>query len=190
MTDAVAVNIDIGLLPDGAFDQLEVPAVNGHLVFGGAQHRLWLCRVIWVTAHALASHGRRPTAEQVLERITDIAQVDQIYVEYAQRIFTEREPAAWTKVMQLAEGLNSRALPLRYKSRDMRVAALKLSLNKKPVADLILKGLVTLTEHDPERYRTLIMLACQMDAARLARAALSALPGHSMANQRSSGDGS
>jgi len=171
------VNEQVGLkMPANAFSSMELPSLGKPVVVGEHSHLFWLCRVMWIALHATKAEQQvLPCA--LVERVRTHEQLDQLCLEYAQSSLSTK--GAWAEIVRSAETLAAPSLPLRFKHRDRRIAALKLYVGKHASTvktDPVFTGLTALCDFEPDHFDSLVAMLAQHGLA-VAEAALAASTG-------------
>ena len=167
----------VGLkVPVNAFSSMELPSLGKPVVVGEHSHLFWLCRVMWIALHAMKEE-RQVLPRALVERVHTHGKLDQLCLEYAQSSL--RAEGAWVEIIRSAEALAAPSLPLRFKHRDRRIAALKLYVGKHALTiktDPVFTGLTALCDFDPDHFDSLVAMLAQHGLA-VAEAALAASTG-------------
>jgi len=102
-------------------------------------------RFINVIARALVELGYRPDYLQIQRHVINI---DELFIEYAQHYFSERNSKAWDAIVQIESKINDKNMPRNMIGREKRVVALDQYLTQERIYDPILDGLKSAVRYD------------------------------------------
>lgn len=95
-------------------------------------------RFVNIIAQSLVALGRRPDYEQIRRHVINI---DELFIEYAQKYFAEHDPKAWETIVALEAKIDRKNLSFAMKDRPLRVVAVDMYLTQKRINDSVMDGL-------------------------------------------------
>ncbi|HSH30925.1 MAG TPA: type IV conjugative transfer system coupling protein TraD [Thiohalobacter sp.] len=116
-------------------------------------------RFVNIIARALVDLGRRPDYHQIRRHINDVEPLFIEYVQYRLARASERDeaPADWAAHVAAIEGsLNEGKLPLNLKGRGLRAVALYQYLQRNPLYDPVIEGLLGAFKYDRTYYDKIV----------------------------------
>lgn len=121
--------------------------ISGQLSGEGnsAAFREFAWRFVNVIARALVELGHRPDYLQIQKHVINI---DDLFIEYAQHYFAQKDSQAWNKIVQIEARLNDKNMPRHMMGREKRVVALDQYLTMERIYDPILDGLKSAVRYD------------------------------------------
>lgn len=121
--------------------------ISGQLSGEGnsAAFREFAWRFVNIIARALVALGRRPDYLQIQQHVINI---EGLFLEYAQKYFSEQGPKAWEEVIAIEGKLNDKNIPFNMKGKPLRVVAIDQYLSATRVADPVMDGLRSAVRYD------------------------------------------
>ena len=110
-----------------------------------AAFREFAWRFVNIIAQSLVALGRRPDYEQIRRHVINI---DELFVEYAQKYFAEHDPKAWETIVALEAKIDRKNLSFAMKDRPLRVVAIDQYLTQKRINDSVMDGLRSAVRYD------------------------------------------
>jgi conjugative coupling factor TraD (TOL family) len=110
-----------------------------------AAFREFAWRFVNIIAQSLVALGRRPDYEQIRRHVINI---DELFVEYAQKYFAEHDPKAWQTIVELEGKIDRKNLSFAMKDRPLRVVAIDMYLTQKRINDSVMDGLRSAVRYD------------------------------------------
>ncbi|AAY93935.1 conjugative coupling factor TraD, PFGI-1 class [Pseudomonas protegens] len=110
-----------------------------------AAFREFAWRFVNIIAQSLVALGRRPDYEQIRRHVINI---DELFIEYAQKYFAEHDPKAWETIVALEAKIDRRNLSFAMKDRPLRVVAVDMYLTQKRINDSVMDGLRSAVRYD------------------------------------------
>ncbi|CAI8955030.1 type IV conjugative transfer system coupling protein TraD [Pseudomonas soli] len=110
-----------------------------------AAFREFAWRFVNIIAQSLVALGRRPDYEQIRRHVINI---DELFIEYAQKYFAEHDPKAWQSIVELEGKIDRKNLSFAMKDRPLRVVAIDMYLTQKRINDSVMDGLRSAVRYD------------------------------------------
>ena len=110
-----------------------------------AAFREFAWRFVNIIAQSLVALGRRPDYEQIRRHVINI---DELFVEYAQKYFAEHDPKAWETIVAIEAKIDRKNLSFAMKDRPLRVVAIDQYLTQKRINDSVMDGLRSAVRYD------------------------------------------
>lgn len=110
-----------------------------------AAFREFAWRFVNIIAQSLVALGRRPDYEQIRRHVINI---DELFIEYAQKYFAEHDPKAWQTIVELEGKIDRKNLSFAMKDRPLRVVAIDMYLTQKRINDSVMDGLRSAVRYD------------------------------------------
>lgn len=110
-----------------------------------AAFREFAWRFVNIISQSLVALGRRPDYEQIRRHVINI---DELFVEYAQKYFADHDPKAWETIVALEGKIDRRNLSFAMKDRPLRVVAIDQYLTMKRISDSVMDGLRSAVRYD------------------------------------------
>lgn len=133
----------------GRFSRLtEIPTrVAGQLSGDGnsAAFKQFAWRFVNIIARALVALGQRPDYTLITRYVVNI---DTLFIEYAQKLFSDQYPNAWEQVIKIEGQLNDKNIPINMRGRDKRVVAIEQYLGAAKIYDDVMDGLRSAVRYD------------------------------------------
>lgn len=144
------------MLPDIAFDELDVPKIGPMPVDEDhQQNRLFAARLLMISALTSVRLGRPLEADRIVAQVECLEGLDTLFLDLASAVLP---PEAWDQIATIQEGFGEHALPRVYQGRDPRLCALVVFLQSSSCDDAelmrLLHGFTTASRCDGHHYRT------------------------------------
>ncbi|WP_252090633.1 type IV conjugative transfer system coupling protein TraD [Pseudomonas sp. MWU13-3659] len=110
-----------------------------------AAFREFAWRFVNIISQSLVALGRRPDYEQIRRHVINI---DELFIEYAQKYFAEHDPKAWQTIVELEGKIDRKNLSFAMKDRPLRVVAIDMYLTQKRINDSVMDGLRSAVRYD------------------------------------------
>ncbi|MBB3104444.1 conjugative coupling factor TraD (TOL family) [Azomonas macrocytogenes] len=110
-----------------------------------AAFREFAWRFVNIIARALNELGQRPDYLKIQRHVINI---EGLFLEYSQYFFSQYDPRAWEKIVEIEGKLNDKNIPFNMRGRPVRIVAIDQYLSQIRVDDPVMDGLRSAVRYD------------------------------------------